>query len=225
MYFQKNVLTPTPLQQASHGPSPTALQYNSTPSEAIACPLTIRGSSVDLSLGAVICFFVAAMGPLLSREGLNADYRKKGLNPMAEWTEANDDERNEMAAADKLAREQAERLAAERRIAMRMVLHAQVNVKSESNFFMGFAENISEGGVFVSTFSPPAVGDEVELAVGVEGSDAIPVKGIVRWHRTDEQGNSSGCGVQFVDLTDDARRTLEMLLVTLEKEPLFHDVD
>ena len=144
---------------------------------------------------------------------------------MAEWTEASEQERDEMLAADKLAREQAERLAAERRVAMRMVLHAQVNIKSESNFFMGFAENISEGGVFVSTYSPPAVGDEVELAVGVEGSEAIPVKGIVRWHRTDEQGNPSGCGVQFVDLDDDSRRILEMLLVTLEKEPLFHDID
>jgi hypothetical protein len=31
--------------------------------------------------------------------------------------------------------------------------------------------------------------------------------------------------VQFENLDDDSRRTLEMLLVTLEKEPLFHDLD
>ena len=144
---------------------------------------------------------------------------------MSDWTEPTAQERKEMEAADKLARDQAERLAAERRVAMRMILHAQVNMKSESHFFMGFTENISEGGIFVSTLSPPAMGDEVELAVGVEGSEAIPIKGVVRWHRTDDDGNPTGCGVQFENLDDDSRRTLEMLLVTLEKEPLFHDLD
>ena len=144
---------------------------------------------------------------------------------MSDWTEPTAQEREEMEAAAKLAREQAERLAAERRTSMRMVLHAQVNMKSESNFFMGFTENISEGGVFVSTLSPPAMGDEVELSVGVEGSEPIPIKGVVRWHRTDDDGNPTGCGVQFENLDDDSRRTLEMLLVTLEKEPLFHDLD
>ena len=144
---------------------------------------------------------------------------------MSDWIEPTEKERAEMEAADKLARQQAERLAAEQRTAMRMILHAQVNMKSESNFFMGFTENISEGGIFVSTLSPPAIGDEVELAVAVEGSEAIPVKGIVRWHRTDSDGNPTGCGVQFETLDDDSRRTLEMLLVTLEKEPLFHDLD
>ena len=144
---------------------------------------------------------------------------------MTDWTEPTDEERAEMEAAAKAARQQAERLAAEKRVAMRMKLHAQVNLKSESNFFMGFTENISEGGIFVSTLSPPEMGDSIELSVGVDGADPIDLKGIVRWHRTDEDGNPTGCGVQFVDLNDDIRRTLEMLVLTLEKEPLFHDVD
>ena len=144
---------------------------------------------------------------------------------MSEWTEPTEAERAEMEAADKAAREQAERLAAEKRQAIRMKLHAQVNLKSESNFFMGFTENISEGGIFVATLSPPNMGESIELSVGVDGADAIDLKGIVRWHRTDDDGNPTGCGVQFVGLTDDIRRTLEMLMLTLEKEPLFHDID
>ena len=144
---------------------------------------------------------------------------------MTEWTEPTQAERAEMEAADKAAREQAERLAAEKRQAIRMKLHAQVNLKSESNFFMGFTENISEGGIFVSTLSPPEMGESIELSVAVEGSDAIDIKGIVRWHRTDDDGNPTGCGVQFLDLSDDVRRTMEMLMLTLEKEPLFHDID
>ena len=65
---------------------------------------------------------------------------------------------------------------------MRMVLHAQVNVKSESNFFMGFTENISR--IFVSPLSPPDMGEKVELSVAVEGGDPIPLVGMVRWHCT-----------------------------------------
>ena len=144
---------------------------------------------------------------------------------MTEWTEPTKAERDEMEAADKAAREQAERLAAEKRVAIRMKLHAQVNLKSESNFFMGFTENISEGGIFVSTLSPPDMGESIELAVAVEGAEPIAIKGIVRWHRTDDDGNPTGCGVQFLELSDDVRRTLEMLMLTLEKEPLFHDID
>ena len=144
---------------------------------------------------------------------------------MSDWTEATPKEREEMEAAERAARAQRERLAAERRIAMRMVLHAQVNLKSESNFFMGFTENISEGGIFVSTLSPPDLGEVVELSVAVEGSEPITLKGTVRWHRTGEDGNPSGCGVQFDAVDDNSRRTIEMLLVTLEKEPLFHDLD
>ncbi len=144
---------------------------------------------------------------------------------MSDWTEPTEQERAEMEEAEKAARAQRERLAAENRNSMRMVLHAQVNMKSESNFFMGFTENISEGGVFVSTLSPPAMGEKVELAVGVEDGEPISLIGTVRWHRTDDDGNPTGCGVQFDEMDDDQRRTMEMLLVTLEKEPLFHDLD
>jgi uncharacterized protein (TIGR02266 family) len=144
---------------------------------------------------------------------------------VGDWTEPTEQEREEMEAAEKAARAQRERLAAERRVAMRMVLHAQVNLKSESNFFMGFTENISEGGIFVSTLSPPDMGEKVELSVGVEGSEQMTIKGTVRWHRTGDDGNPTGCGVQFDEIDDDTRRAIEMLLVTLEKEPLFHDLD
>lgn len=144
---------------------------------------------------------------------------------MSDWIEPTEKEREEMEAAEQAARAQRERLAAEKRTAMRMVLHAQVNIKSESNFFMGFTENISEGGIFVSTLSPPEVGEKVELAVAVDGGEPLPLIGTVRWHRTGEDGNPTGCGVQFDEIDDDQRRTIEMLLVTLEKEPLFHDLD
>ena len=176
----------------------------------------------------VVSFGVSFMAVSLSQVAVIADSIVGKQTPgvtMSDWIEPTDKEREEMEAAEQAARAQRERLAAEKRTAMRMVLHAQVNVKSESNFFMGFTENISEGGIFVSTLSPPDMGEKVELAVAVEGGDPIPLVGTVRWHRTGEDGNPTGCGVQFDAMDDDQRRTIEMLLVTLEKEPLFHDLD
>ena len=143
---------------------------------------------------------------------------------MGDWVPPSEEEQGEMREADEEMRRQQERLAAERRTTIRMKLHAKVTLQSQSNFFMGLTENLSEGGIFVSSLSPPAMGEVVELAISVEGSDPIPVSGTVRWIRTDEDGNPTGCGVQFDDLGDDIRRQIEMLLVTLEKEPLFHDV-
>ncbi len=142
---------------------------------------------------------------------------------MSEWVQPTLEEQEEIRKADEAARVQSERLAAERRTSMRMKLHAKVTISSESNFFMGLTENVSEGGIFVSTLSPPAMGEQVELAITVEDGEPVPVTGIVRWHRTDEVGTPSGCGVQFQDLSSDARRAIEAMLIGLEKEPLLHE--
>ena len=129
-----------------------------------------------------------------------------------------------MRKADEAERLQRERLAQERRTSMRMKLHANVTLSSESNFFMGLTENISEGGIFVSTLSPPALGEDVELAIVVDDGESVPVHGVVRWIRTDENGNPTGCGVQFTDINDDVRRAIEAMMIGLEKEPLLHEV-
>ena len=70
---------------------------------------------------------------------------------------------------------------------------------------MGLSENISSGGVFIASECPPSLGEEVQLVVGPEARP-IQVNGVVRWLRVDEDGNPTGCGVQFIRL-DDARKT------------------
>jgi uncharacterized protein (TIGR02266 family) len=143
---------------------------------------------------------------------------------MSDWVQPTIEEQEEMRKAGEAERAQAERLAAERRIATRMKLHAKVTLSSASNFFMGLTENISEGGIFVSTLSPPAMGESVELAIAVEDGEPVPVVGEVRWIRMDDAGHPTGCGVQFLNLTDDARRAIEAMMIGLEKEPLLHEV-
>ena len=45
----------------------------------------------------------------------------------------------------------------------RIRLEARVTLRSQTNFFVGFSENISEGGIFISTQSPPDIGDEIDV--------------------------------------------------------------
>jgi len=90
---------------------------------------------------------------------------------------------------------------------------------------MGFSENISEGGIFISTLSAPAIGEQIEVKLPlVDGEDTITILGIVRWHRRTPDGTVTGCGMQFTDLSEEAKQSIEELIRILRKEPLFVDI-
>lgn len=122
--------------------------------------------------------------------------------------------------------EQAEREAREAnlRSSTRVGMQAAISGSSNDSFFVGFSENLSEGGVFVATFCPPAVGEQVDLSVDLEGSPALLVKGVVRWHRMSESGEPTGCGVQFVGLHPEQEDILNGALERAQKTPLFYDL-
>ncbi|MEC8277164.1 MAG: PilZ domain-containing protein [Myxococcota bacterium] len=134
-----------------------------------------------------------------------------------------------MSNKDKEEIERYERLEAEESSTAsrsdRLALQAKVSVRSDTNFYMGFSENISEGGIFVSTIAPPNIGDEVELDITGEDGQPIAVKGIVRWHRVLPDESLSGCGIQFIDLTENARVAIEGVIATLRRDPLFVDIE
>lgn len=136
------------------------------------------------------------------------------------WTSPSEHEIREMREADQ-AVEQDKQLDGRRY--PRLKLHARITLKSDTNFFMGFSENISQGGVFVSTMSPPEVGEFIELVLKVGDAEPIQVRGVVRWVRLDPDGTTSGCGVQFVDLTEQTERELKRLVDRLKREPLFYE--
>jgi uncharacterized protein (TIGR02266 family) len=112
----------------------------------------------------------------------------------------------------------------DRRRAERLPLHAEVSVESETNFFTGLTENLSEGGLFVATFSPPPVGGQVKLRVKTDLSEEVEVEGIVRWHRKDAEGSVTGCGIQFVALAGPVARAFAGVMSRLRKEPLLYEV-
>ena len=142
---------------------------------------------------------------------------------MSEWIRPSDAERLEMARCDELE-QAAAKLAADIRRHERLILQAEVTVKSETNFFMGFSENISEGGLFLATLSPPTIGESISLSIKTDKGEEVEVEGPVRWHRTEPSGLVTGCGVQFRKLSVCAHRAFEETMIKLRKEPLFFEV-
>ena len=141
---------------------------------------------------------------------------------MSKWVAPSPEEEAEMRAAVEAEQRAKDEEEANRRRSVRLALHANVTLRSETNFFSAMTENISDGGIFVSTLSPPEIGESVKLQLTVDGEGAIIVAGIVRWLRSTEDGYS-GCGIQFVKLTDEARRTVDNLVNSIERDPLLAD--
>lgn len=112
----------------------------------------------------------------------------------------------------------------ERRDSTRRSVRVGVTLTSDSNLYVGFTDNISEGGLFVATHEMLEIGEQVRLNFELPGSDdRIEVDGEVRWHREvsdTEQGMYPGYGVQFTDLCDGDKAKLQRFLE--QREPMFH---
>jgi uncharacterized protein (TIGR02266 family) len=99
-----------------------------------------------------------------------------------------------------------------------------IGATTESNFFVGFSGEISEGGVFCATYNIFPVGAPVRLLVTLPGNFEKHVNGFVRFVRDpmDLTADSEpGMGVQFEGLDPEAR---ELILRFIRKRPpMFYD--
>jgi type IV pilus assembly protein PilZ len=110
-----------------------------------------------------------------------------------------------------------------RRAYKRIDVRLGLTITSESNVFVGFAGNISEGGLFVATQQQVDVGSIVEFEIGLsDGGEPIQATGEICWQRLSaaaEQGDVPGFGARFLEIGDEDRQRLERFLET--REPLF----
>lgn len=112
----------------------------------------------------------------------------------------------------------------QRREHARYKVDLDVSVGSEHNFYSGFAENLSAGGVFVATHLVKPVGERVEISINLAGSaSAIRGVGEVRWVREYNAASDTppGMGIRFIDLEPGAEAQIGGFLAT--REPLFYD--
>jgi uncharacterized protein (TIGR02266 family) len=113
-----------------------------------------------------------------------------------------------------------------RREHSRFRVDLDVTVTSEHNFYAGFIENMSVGGLFIATHQLKPVGERVEFSVHLPDSEeAIRGSGVVRWLRVySESSNvSPGMGICFDELDAASRARVEKFLA--QREPLFYDDD
>ena len=103
---------------------------------------------------------------------------------------------------------------------------AELGAHSPSNFYKGLSGNdiIDHGGLFVSTYRLPKIGQPVRLKVSLPGGYEFEANAVVRWRREPSDAGDSappGFGAQFTEITPEARQLVYRYV--RNREPLFHD--
>jgi uncharacterized protein (TIGR02266 family) len=96
-----------------------------------------------------------------------------------------------------------------------------VSLYSDSNFYAGFTENLSAGGLFVATHNLLKVGEAIDLTITLPNDKQIIAHGVVRWLRVYNESSDSppGMGIQFLSL--EGEDLIKDFLTA--RAPLFHD--
>ncbi|MEJ7731329.1 MAG: TIGR02266 family protein [Polyangiaceae bacterium] len=104
----------------------------------------------------------------------------------------------------------------------RASLSLEVTLEGENNFFTGFTENISEGGLFVATHMARKVGERVVIDLTLPGVPA-PVRAEceVRWLRMYSETSDAppGMGLRFISLSDEGKASITEFVT--RRAPLF----
>jgi uncharacterized protein (TIGR02266 family) len=103
-------------------------------------------------------------------------------------------------------------------------LEVEVTLESDHNFFAGFSENVSEGGLFVATHALRSIGATVALTFRVPNREQpIEVSAVVRWVRVYHEASDAppGMGLQFIGL--DAEDAAAIRAFVEHRAPLFWD--
>lgn len=94
-------------------------------------------------------------------------------------------------------------------------------MNSDSHFFVGLTNDISAGGLFVSTYRELAVGAQLALEFALpEG--VVRVQGTVRWRR-DSSEMTPGVGIAFEQLSPSDEKLIRRFCD--RRPPLYYDLD
>lgn len=111
-----------------------------------------------------------------------------------------------------------------RRGATRIDAELDIGFGSDNNFYTGFSENISEGGIFIVSYEARKLGDRLIVRFTLPGYDhPIEVTAEVKWVRERDEASDTkpGYGLQFVDLGESDREVIERFI--RKRAPMFFD--
>jgi uncharacterized protein (TIGR02266 family) len=93
----------------------------------------------------------------------------------------------------------------ERRGNQRIPSRFEINYVNEGDYLISYSKDLSVDGMFVSTDSPPAVGEETQLTFSIGDIDQVTVDARVVWVNTSNQEDKAGMGVEFINPPDSLR--------------------
>lgn len=113
-------------------------------------------------------------------------------------------------------------VAEEQRASQRVAVGVDIHLASDSHFFSGLSGDISEGGLFLSTYRSLPVGSAVEIEFSLPGSGTpLHARGEVRWLREHSTGQPQGVGIAFDHLEEDDRERIHRFCTM--RPPLYYD--
>ncbi len=106
-------------------------------------------------------------------------------------------------------------------------LEGEVSAASDHNFYTGFTQNISEGGLFIATSHLHPLGTPLEFSFTLDdGPEPIQARGLVRWVREPEAQSPmpTGMGVEFESLSAAELKRVQAYIAR-RRETIFYDDD
>lgn len=103
-------------------------------------------------------------------------------------------------------------------------LDVRISLTSQDNFFSGFAQNISNGGLFIASFDLLPIGHPLEVSFSLPGGLFMKTNAVVRWVRPLDPNQPShwpGMGVEFLDLDEGGQEAINAFMDL--RAPLFFE--
>jgi len=110
------------------------------------------------------------------------------------------------------------------RVVPRIALEADIGYQSENQFYTGFSEDISEGGLFIATYDFKPIGTRISLTFTLPNGHVVMATGTVRWVREVNLLTPNvmpGMGIKFDELAVDDKSQIDQFLVT--SSPMFFE--
>ncbi len=102
---------------------------------------------------------------------------------------------------------------AENRRHKRMPKKIKSEVHIEDVMTFSSSQNLSHGGIFISTPEPVKAGTVIDLMLYIPDSEPIKIKGIVRWTRDeDKPEEKSGMGIEFINASESELKDIKKII-------------
>ncbi len=112
----------------------------------------------------------------------------------------------------------------ERRASPRVSIDADIGFQSETNFYTGFSEDISSGGLFIATYDISPMGSLININFTLPDGHLVTASGKVCWVREFNDATPDtmpGMGIQFQTLSLEDKQAISRFIE--QRQPMFYE--